>query len=188
MQRKNWIWIFAVLLLSACLLAAGCSQVAPSQGNRQNQAGAGPAGGSGTMGIITEVSETSVTIALMPSGQMGQRPGGQQPQGTPPAEAGQKPDGTPPPDGAKQQPNGSMPPMNAPDTANWEKKTYAIDDKTAITQGQGGESKALTAADLKTGDSVMVTERSGKAGTADSVTVMRGMGRPGGQPGQSADN
>jgi hypothetical protein len=72
------------------------------------------------------------------------------------------------------------------DTSSWDKKTYKIDSGTKIVQDGSTGGTALKLSDLKTGESVVVAERSGVSGTAGQITVMQlGQGGPGGQGGPS---
>lgn len=188
MKKSIRIVCISAILAMALFSAAGC-KAANTQSNQggsgQGPSGALPAGMSGTRGVITQVSGTSVTIAVMPQGtggNGGQMPSGSGgPNGTLPANGG--PQGSGGPD-RSAMPGASMSPI---DTSSWEKQTFTIDGSTKITQGQApgsnAGSTALKASDLKTGDSVVIAERSGKAGVADEITVMQGMGGFGGGPG-----
>jgi hypothetical protein len=181
-MRKNIrIAVMPFLLAILCVVAAGCGNTSNAQ---QNQNSNVPQGMSGTMGVITEVSANSITIAVMPQGQNGgfgddsQRPSG---SGRPNAS------GAPQDSQASGQPDGTPGAMPTFDTSSWEKKTFTIDSQTKITQGQtrgssNSESKTLAASDLKAGDSVSIEARSGQDTVAGAITVTAGMW--GGEPGQ----
>lgn len=155
------------MVTALVLLAAGCGK-ANTSGTASVQA---PAATPGTMGIITQIGSDSITLAVMPqgAGPQGGQPGGGAPQVS----------------GAPQGGNGAQQPQM--DTSGWEKKSYKIDSGTQIVQGGSNGGAALKLSDLKTGESVAVTERSGAAGTAGQITVMQfGQGGPGGPGGQGA--
>lgn len=191
MRIKKGSVFFTCMLAAALTLAAGCGKADPG-GSAAPGSSARPQGTmSGAMGVVTQVGADSITIAVMPQGMGGN--GGQMSGGSglPDRNGAPRGSGGPAPTGGMPGPEGSMPAM---DTSGWQTQTYRIDDKTKITQGamQGQDGgQALTAADLKAGDSVVITERSGTAAvTADQITVTQGMGGmpggPGGNPAPSA--
>ena len=145
------------------------AQTTQPDGQRYNPGS--PFGSSnGTFSIITEIKDNTLTVAMMPADAS--------PQGT---NQPTRPSGT------GTMPQGSMPNVpfspnsNGLDTSNWQKTTWTVDDKTTIVQGQFGGSNtaatnAMKLADLKVGDSVMITERTGQTNVADQITVMQGFG------------
>lgn len=154
------------------LAGAGCGKANAQSG--AGQSAQAPAAQSGTMGVITDVSGSSIIVAVMPQGNGApQQPQGSgQPQGT-----GQPPQGGQPGGSGTQQPQ--------MDTSGWEKKTFKIDASTKIVQGGSGGEAALKVSDLKSGENVAVTERSGASGTAGQIMVMQfGQGGPRGPGGQ----
>ncbi len=182
---KAWQRSALAAVLIAALGLAGCQSKTdnPAQGGQ----GQFPAM-EGTMGIVTAVSDTSITVAIMPAGQGGF--GGPQGSARPDRARGSgRPDPSARPDGQ----GGGFAPGGQMDTSSWEQKTFAIDNKTKITRmtrgsgnGDSAGAQALAAADIKTGDSVRITERSGSAGIADTISVMGGFGQggpPDGEPG-----
>lgn len=182
---KTMIRIVLATAALTVMLAAGCKANTPQNQAAGGQPGNRPQGGmmqptdGSVMGVITEVSATSVTIAQMPAGQMG-RANGQNPDGTPPADGDrQKPEGTALPEGGR---GGAM------DTSDWEKSTWAIDGSTKIiVVQQDGTEKTLDVSDLKVGDSVSILANESSKTTAVTITVRTGMsGMPGG-PGNRAD-
>ncbi len=177
---KAWQRRALAAVLIAALGLTGCQ----SKTNSPAQGGQGqPAAMEGTRGIVTVVSDSSITVAVMPAGQGGF--GGPQGSARPDRARGSaRPDRSARPDGQ----SGGLAPGGQVDTSGWEQKTFAIDGQTKITQmtrGNGNDNsagtQALTVADLKTGESVRITERSGSVGTADTVSVMGSWG--GGQGG-----
>lgn len=195
---KVWQRIALAAVLVAALGLSGCQSTPKStaqsdQADGQQQDQGQPPTMQGVTGIVTDISDTSITIAVMPEGQgfggqNGAR-GSARPDGGPNGSArpDSRPDSSAQPD-QRQQPDESSSP--AIDTSNWEKKTFTIDSSTKITQmsrGNGNDassqSTSLKASDIKTGESVNITERSAKAGAADAITVM-GRGGFGGQGGR----
>jgi hypothetical protein len=166
MKAKHRIILLSGALAALLVLATGCGKAAQPGGDGARGPGAQD-GFEGTMGFITGVTDSSITVAVMPQGNGGQRPDGSgapggsgMPQGSGAPRSSASPGG--------QRPEGST----TIDTSSWEKKTFTIDSSTKITEGQGDSAKTLTAADLKAGDSVRITERDGAAGTADTISLM----------------
>lgn len=166
--------LFACTIAALIALPAGCGKANSGSAASGQSAQAS----AGTMGVITQISGNSITIAMMPNGGSN----GNQPQASGAPQGGQGPGGQNP-GGQAGSPPGAMP---AQDTSSWQKETFVIDSSTKIVQGRmpgstSTQSSSLTVSDLKTGESVSVTGRSGTSGnTADQITVMQGMG---GMPG-----
>ncbi len=182
---KAWQRSALAAVLITALGLTGCQSKtdSPAQGS-QGQ----PAAMEGTMGIVTAVSDTSIVVAVMPTGQGGL--GGLRGSARPDRVRGSaRPDPSARPNGQGE----GFAPGGQVDTSGWEQKTFAIDGQTKITRmtrsngnGNSAGAQALTTADLKAGDSVRITERSGSAGTADTISVMGGFGEggpPDGSPG-----
>jgi hypothetical protein len=187
---KVWQRVAAALTLVAALGLAGCQSKsnANAQGNGSDGQGQFPQI-QGTMGIVTDISDSSITIAVMPQGQGFGGQGGNRAQGgTNRARGSGSPQRTAPADNGQNGDAAARPTM---DTSSWEKKTFTIDSSTKITQmsrgnGSSGQSATLKASDITTGESVAIAERSGKTGTADTINVMGAMGRGGFDGGQGA--
>jgi len=180
MKSMKKLSLIAAILTALFLLSAGCAATTTPKNSQNVPGGALPSGTGGTQGIITEVSTTSITIAVIPAGTTPQGGDRNMPQGTAPQ--GTAPQGTAP-QGAAPQGAQSF------DTSSWQKMTFSIDGSTKIVQGQapgasgGAKASTLKASDLKVGGSVTITAQSGQADAADQITVMQGMGGiPGGGP------
>ena len=177
---KAWQRMALAAALIAALGLAGCQSKASAntQGNAQGNGQGQPTAIDGTMGIVTAISDNS-----MPQGQ-GFGQGG--PQGTGRPQGG--PQNSAQPDQG-QAPGGPDSTSGATvDTSGWEQKTYAIDSSTKITKmsrangdSNSAQSTAIKASDIKSGESVRITERSGQTGTADTISVMGAFGRGNGQ-------
>ena len=123
---------------------------------------------------VTAVGDNTLTVMSMGNGNMGERPNGEKPDGTPSADGempnGEKPDGTPPADAGE---NGDK---SGKDKMRGEEKTIIISDSTTIKkENEDGTTEDASLSDISEGSMIKVTGTDSDDGYQASEIVISSM-------------
>lgn len=206
-NRKKWMAAFlcaTALTVTAC--GGGTTETSNTGTTETQDSGeeTSNAESESIMCRVTAVGDNTLTVMSMGNGNMGERPNGEKPDGTPSADGempnGEKPDGTPPadmqkgekPDGTPsadgEMPKGEMPDGTPPadagengdksgkDKMRGEEKTIIISDSTTIKkENEDGTTEDASLSDISEGSMIKVTGTDSDDGYQASEIVISSM-------------